>query len=88
MGKHRGWPRGQVTARAQGSSETDQTGNGRTKDEGRVLTRGGAELPSIRTLAVSEPMGRGGRSTTMSLTESVSEKERRGCVGEPMNKTP
>ncbi len=66
-----------MAASARGSAEmsrererTHDPRHGRTKDEGRVLTHGGAEPPSPRTLAVSKTVGRG-RPTT-SFTESVS----------------
>ncbi len=60
-----------------------------TEDEKKrqVLTRGRADPPFARTLAVSKPVGRG---TPTSLAESVSESkntEESACAGEP-NETP
>ncbi len=58
-----------------------------TEDEERVLTCGGADPLSTRTLAVSETIGRGLRNA-MSLTVRVSENNKpRSSAREP-NKPP
>ncbi len=92
MGKHRGVA--ERASRSQGAGfcwdgpegkRTRDPRYGWTKDEGRVLTFGGTGPPSTRTLAVSEPVGRGREPT--SLAESVSIREPRSSAGEP-TKTP
>ncbi len=79
MGKHQGVAKGASCSDCAGlcwdEPVWEETRNPRwrlTKDEkGQVLTRGTADPPFTRTLAVSEPVGRGNEIPSTCLAESV-----------------
>ncbi len=92
MGKRRGVAEG--ASRSQGAGSCwgepvrERTRGPRwrlTKDEEGVLTRRGADPPSIRTLAVSEPMGHG-QSTHVPRWECLNKERRSVRAGEPTTK--